>query len=124
MKVNCASLCRMNKKHSCLIRICFYGLFLAGPYFISEAHEIYFHRNIAVSECASAEEKDKILEQYYAKAKAMMWVGIGCSFAWLIWLIAAVIIKLCPTKELKHMQDTTSASVHDVVKPRIQQKED
>ena len=66
---------------------------------VIEAYAIYFHRNIAVAECASADEKDKILEQYYSKARAMMWAGIGCSFVWLIWLIAAVIIKLSPTKE-------------------------
>lgn len=97
MKKNFASLWRMNKTHSCLIRICFYGLFLAGPYFLSGAHAIYVNRKIAVAECLSTKEKDKIYEQYYIKENVMKWAGIGCSFVWIIWLVAAVIIKLCPT---------------------------
>lgn len=100
MKMNCENLWRTNKVRSCLIRVCFYGLFLAGPYFISGAHAICVHKRIAIKECLSTKDKDEIAKQYYIKEKVMLWAGIGCSSAWIIWLVAAVITKLCSTKGL------------------------
>ncbi len=95
---------RMNKTRSWLVRICFYGLFLLGPCLLSESHAIYVQGKIAASESPAGIDKEASLKQYRTRECAMKWAGIGCSLVWIVWLAAAVVMKLCPTRSLKCTQ--------------------
>lgn len=98
MKENWACLCRMNKMRPWLTRLCFYGLFFAGPCLLSDAHAIYVKKKILLSEQSIEMGQDEAIRRYDTKECVMKWVGIGCSLVWIVWLTAAVAIKLWSPK--------------------------
>ena len=92
---------RRSKLHSCLIRIFFYGLFLAGPCFLTEAHSNYVRRQ---HECSLTDDyniKKYIYDKYYTRERLLSVLGFSCIGIWGVWLSLAFVIKIQQTVKCK-----------------------
>ena len=81
----------------CLVRILFYGLFLLGPYILTESHSLYVK---AKCECLKIENvaiRERAQNEYKRKVRFLDCLGISCFGAWFIWLMALVVIKAIQT---------------------------
>lgn len=85
---------RRSKLHSWVIRIFFYGLFFAGPCFLTEAHSNYARRQ---HECSLTDDfniKKYIHDKYYTRERLLSVLGFSCIGIWVVWLAAAFVIKM------------------------------
>lgn len=78
----------------CLVRILFYGLFLLGPYILTESHSLYVK---AKNECAITENvliREIAQSEYKQKVRFLDCLGVSCLGVWFFWLVALIFMKL------------------------------
>lgn len=80
-----------------LIRLFFYGLFLAGPCFLTEAHSTHVRRQHECSLTENVNARKRIHDKYYARERLLSVIGFSCIGTWIAWLVVLLGIKTCQT---------------------------
>ena len=96
----------------CLSRVLFYGLFLMGPYILSESHSLYVK---AKNECAMIENisiRETAQREYKQKVSRLDCLGVSCFGVWFIWLMVLIFMKLIQLGKSKHERDSSKGSNH------------
>ncbi len=86
-------LLRRSTLHSWLIRLLFYGLFLAGPCFLSEAHTVHVRMKHEYSLTEDVNARKNIHDKYHARERLLTVLGFSCIGTWLAWLAVALVMK-------------------------------
>ena len=90
-------LLRRSTLRSWLIRLLFYGLFLAGPCFLSEAHSVHVRMKHEYSLTEDVNTRKNIHDKYYARERLLSVLGFSCIGTWLTWLTVALVMKMHQT---------------------------
>lgn len=86
----------------CLSRILFYGMFLVGPYILTESHSLYVR---AKNECATIEDtliREAAQKEYKQMVSFLDCLGISCFGIWFVWLMALIFMKLIQLGKKEH----------------------
>ena len=80
--------------HTCLIRLLFYGLFFAGPYFLTESHSFYVRMRHESSMENDVNARQYIHDHYYDRVQTFSALGFSCIGIWSVWLVLAIAVKI------------------------------
>jgi len=80
--------------HGCVVRILFYGLFLLGPFILTESHGIYVRSKNESLEIEDAVIRENVRNEYKRKVKILDVLGVSCFGVWFVWLMVLVSMKL------------------------------
>ena len=84
---------RRSTLHGWIIRLCFYGLLIAGPYFLTEAHSVHVRMKHEYSLTEDVNTRKNIHDKYYARERLLSVLGFSCIGTWLTWLAVALVMK-------------------------------
>ena len=85
----------------CIVRVLFYGLFLLGPYILTESHSLYVR---AKRECLKIEDvaiRERAQNEYKWKVRFLDCLGISCFGVWFAWLMVMICMKLIQARNIR-----------------------
>jgi len=77
-----------------LARILFYGLFLLGPYILTESHSLHVKAKCECLKTENAVIRERAQNEYKRKVRFLDCLGVSCFGVWSVWLMVLVFAKL------------------------------
>lgn len=96
----------------CLARIFFYGLFLLGPYILTESHSLYVKDKCECLKIENVTIRERAQSECKKKARFLDCLGVSCFGVWFIWLMVLILIKLIQLGKNKHDPAASKDSNH------------
>lgn len=88
-----------------MIRVLFYGLFLLGPYILTESHIIHVRMKKESSMIADDSSRMELTKKYERWICVLDATGMACFCLWTVWLLCATGHKIAKLVKENHFKE-------------------